>query len=96
MMSAAQQAADARTALDQAKQEWSSGLGVRPGDGILLEDMAGGAASLAELQPTLEACDLSLREARGVLDRLIAAGLIEPLESAGAAAADRWSPPSTY
>jgi hypothetical protein len=96
MMSAAQQAPDARTALEQAKQEWATGLGVRSGDGILLEDMAGGAASLAELQPTLEACDLSLREARGVLDRLIAGGLIEALESAGATTQDRWSPPSTY
>jgi hypothetical protein len=96
MMSAAQQTTDARTALDQAKREWSGDLGVRPGDGILLEDMAGGAVSLAELQPTLEACDLSLREARGVIDRLVAAGLIEPLESAGAATPDRWTPPSTY
>ena len=96
MMSAAQQAPDARIALDQAKQEWASGLNLRTGDGILLEEMAGGAASLAELQPTLDACDLSLREARGVLDRLIAAGLIESLEATVAPTPDRWSPPSTY
>lgn len=94
MMAAAQQAPDARTALDRAKQEWAASLNVRSGDGILLEDMAGGAVSLAELQPTLEACDLTLREARGVLDRLIAAKLIEPLESAGATTHERWSPPS--
>jgi hypothetical protein len=94
MMSAAQQAHDARTALEQAKQEWATSLKIRSGDGILLEEMAGGAASLAELQPTLEACDLSLREARGVLDRLIAAGLIESLESTGATTTDRWSPPT--
>ncbi|HET9326863.1 MAG TPA: hypothetical protein VFQ05_08840 [Candidatus Eisenbacteria bacterium] len=94
MMAAAQQAPDARTALDRAKQEWAASLNVRSGDGILLEDMAGGALSLAELQPTLEACDLSLREARGVLDRLIAAKLIEPLEPTGATTHERWSPPS--
>ena len=47
-----------------------------------------------ELQPTLEACDLSLREARGVLDRLIAAGLIEALEANGVSKNDRWNPPS--
>ena len=94
MMTTAQQAEDARTALEQAKQTWASSLGVRSGDGILLEDMAGGAASLAELQPTLEACDLTLRDARGVLDRLIAAGLIEPIEPAAAVATDRWGPPS--
>ncbi len=95
MMSAAQQAEDARTALDQAKQSWATSLGLRTGDGILLEEMAGGALSLAELQPTLEACDLSLREARGVLDRLIAAGLIEPLDGNRAGSDDRWSPPSS-
>jgi hypothetical protein len=91
MMSTAQRAQDARVALDQAKQEWATSLGVRSGDGILLEDLAGGAGSLADLQPTLEACNLTLREARGVLDRLIAAGLIESLEGV---AQDRWSPPS--
>jgi len=94
MMSAAQQADDARSALERAKQEWATSLGVRPGDGILLEEMAGGAASLAELQPTLEACDLSLRDARGVLDRLVAGGLIESLESGGAAVNERWGPRS--
>jgi len=92
MMSAAQRAQDARVALDEAKQEWASSLGVRSGDGILLEEMAGGAVSLADLQPTLEACNLTLREARGVLDRLIAAGLIEPLEGI---TQDRWSPRSS-
>jgi hypothetical protein len=94
MMTSAQQAADARSALDQAKQDWASTHGVRSGDGILLEEMAGGASSLAELQPTLEACDLTLREARGVLDRLIAAGLIEALEANGVSKNDRWNPPS--
>jgi len=40
-MAAAQQAQDARTALEQAKQEWAASLKVRTGDGILLEEMAG-------------------------------------------------------
>ncbi len=52
-------------------------------DGILLEDLAAGCASLAELQKTLEACNLTLREARGTLDRLVLARLIEPLEVPG-------------
>lgn len=76
----AQRSDDPRAALDRAKEQWSSRHGLRPGDGILLEDMAAGATCLAELQPTLEACDLSLREARGVLDRLLAARLVESLE----------------
>ena len=92
MMSTAQQSEDARVALEEAKQTWASGVGVRTGDGILLEEMAAGAETLAELQPTLEACDLSLRDARGVLDRLISAGLIEPLESNGGLTPDRPRP----
>jgi hypothetical protein len=87
---AAQRAEDARAAMERAKQDWAAQHGCRSGDGILLEDMVAGATSLGELQPTLEACDLSLREARGVLDRLVAARLIEPLEPA--AAANPWRP----
>jgi hypothetical protein len=79
-MAAAQQDGDIRAALERAKQEWATRLMLRPGDGILIDEMAAGATSLTDLQPTLEACDLSLRDARGVLDRLVAAGLIEPLE----------------
>jgi len=76
----AQSAANARGALERAKSEWAAALNLRPGDGILLEEMSTGATSLADLQPTLEACDLTLRDARGVIDRLVASRLIEPLE----------------
>jgi hypothetical protein len=81
-MQAAQAAADARAELDAAKARWAGGLGLRPIDGILLEDLAAGRLSLAELQPTLEACNLSLREARGTIDRLVAARLIQPHDAA--------------
>jgi len=95
MMTTAQQADDPRAALERTKQEWASEFRVRSGDGILLEELATGATTLAELQPTLEACDLSLRDARGVLDRLVAAGLIESLEPLGAAGPLRPSPRGT-
>ena len=81
-MQMAQAAEDARRELDAAKEQWAGGLGLRPMDGILLEDLAAGRLSLAELQPTLEACNLSLREARGTIDRLVAARLIEPHDAA--------------
>ena len=81
-MQAAQATDDARRELDVAKERWAGGLGLRPIDGILLEDLAAGRLSLAELQPTLEACNLSLREARGTIDRLVAARLIEPHDAA--------------
>src|SRR5262245_7385321 len=81
----AQQGSDPRQALDRAKTEWASALKLRASDGILLEDLAAGRTSLAEMQETLDACSLTLREARGTLDRLVAAGLIEPLETPGVA-----------
>ena len=83
-MERAQQGPDPRAALDRAKREWAASLALRPGDGILLEEMVGGRTSLAELQETLEALGTSLREARGTLDRLVAGGLIEPLQAATA------------
>ena len=79
---AAQQDASPRTALDQAKQEWAEGLKLRPPDGIVLEDLVSGHTTLSEMQETLDACGLTLRDARGALDRLKAAQLVEPLESA--------------
>ncbi|MBI1797077.1 MAG: hypothetical protein HYR74_08505 [Candidatus Eisenbacteria bacterium] len=79
---AAQQGASPRAALDQAKQEWADGLKLRSADGIVLEDLVAGHGSLAEMQETLDACGLTLRDARGTLDRLKAAQLIEPLEAA--------------
>jgi len=79
---AAQSSPDPRQELERAKREWAQRLALRPADGILLEDLAGGLNSLAELQPTLQACGLTLREARGTLDRLVAARLIEPLDAA--------------
>ncbi|HEY3216402.1 MAG TPA: hypothetical protein VGK93_07910 [Candidatus Eisenbacteria bacterium] len=80
----AQEANDPRAELERAKGTWAVGLGLRPVDGILLEDLADGRTSLAELRDTMEAVDLTLREARGILDRLIKAQLIEPLEPAEA------------
>jgi len=85
---AAQQARDPRQELDRAKEEWARGLGLRPVDGILLEDFAAGHTRLAEMKKTLEACDMSLRDARGTLDRLTSAGLIAPQEKPGVAGPD--------
>ncbi len=81
----AQQANEPRPALDRAKSEWAEGLKLRASDGILLEDLATGHTSLAEMQETLDACSLTLRDARGTIDRLVAAGLIEALETPGVA-----------
>lgn len=79
---AAQRGSDPRAEMDRAKQAWADQYRLRPPDGILLEDLCAGRTTLAELQPTLAACDMTLREARGSLDRLLAAGLIEAQEPA--------------
>lgn len=78
---AAQQSASQRAELDRAKQAWADGLKLRPMDGIVLEELAAGHACLAEMKETLDSCGLTLREARGALDRLKAAQLIEPVET---------------
>ena len=84
LVSAAQASVDARLEIDRVKLAWASGLGLRSEDGILLEEMAGGTTTLAGLQSTMEACNLSLRDARGVIDRLVAAGLIVSADAGGA------------
>lgn len=76
----AQAGANQRATLDQAKLDWAESLKLRVSDGIILEDLFAGRACLAEMQDTLAACDLTLREARGALDRMLAAGLIESLD----------------
>lgn len=76
----AQSGANQRADLDQAKAAWAEGLKLRVSDGIILEDLFAGRSCIAEMQDTLAACDLTLREARGALDRMLAAGLIESLD----------------
>lgn len=76
----AQNGSDPRTQLDQAKQVWADELKLRANDVIVLEELAVGAACLTDMTPALESVGLQLRDARGALDRLIAAGLIESLD----------------
>ena len=78
---AAQQSASPRAELDRAKQAWADGLKLRPMDGIVLDELVAGRTSLAEMKEALDSCGLTLREARGAIDRMRAAQLIEPVES---------------
>ncbi len=79
-MEEAQRSDNPRSALEVAKQSWAEEYRLKPEDGIVLDDMVAGNTSLSELHATLEACNLTLRDARGSLDRMRAAGLVEPLE----------------
>ncbi|MGH7730159.1 MAG: hypothetical protein ACRENJ_02815 [Candidatus Eiseniibacteriota bacterium] len=78
---AAQQSESPRAALDRAKQEWADGLKLRPMDGIVLDELVAGRTCLAEMKETLDSCGLTLREARGAIDRMRAAQLVEPVET---------------
>jgi len=84
-VAAAQRSASPRSELDRAKRSWADVLGVRPGDGILLEEVADGCLCLADMHETLEAVGLTLREARGTLDRLKATGLVDAVGGPGPA-----------
>jgi hypothetical protein len=77
----AQQSSSPRTELDRAKQAWADGLKLRPMDGIVLDELVAGRMCLADMKETLESCGLTLREARGAIDRLKAAQMVEPVES---------------
>ena len=77
---AAQQSAEQRTELESAKLAWAEALKLRPMDGIVLDEMVAGRNCLAEMKETLDACGITLRDARGAIDRLQAAHLIDPVE----------------
>ncbi|NOT34420.1 MAG: hypothetical protein HOP12_09650 [Candidatus Eisenbacteria bacterium] len=76
----AQDASNPREALDGAKTAWAEPFKLRTSDGIVLEDLVSGRTCLADIAETLAACDLTLREARGAIDRLLAASLIESVD----------------
>jgi len=76
----AQQSADPRSELEAAKKTWADQFKLRPSDGIILDELSEGRITLADMADALAACDLTLRDARGAIDRLLAAGLIESLE----------------
>ena len=78
---AAQLSPTPRSELDRAKQTWADGLGLRPMDGIVLDELVAGRTCLAEMKEPLESCALPRRDARGAVDRLRAAQLIEPVET---------------
>ena len=80
VVSTAQGGPDQRVELERVKQVWAEELKLRENDLIILEELAVGAACLADMKPALESLGLALRDARGAIDRLISAGLVESLD----------------
>lgn len=69
---------EGRPALDRTELEWATPLGVLPQDGICLEELAGGARSVAQLAESLADCGATKPEVQATIDRLFKAGLLEP------------------
>ncbi|HSN92787.1 MAG TPA: hypothetical protein VLS93_16260 [Anaeromyxobacteraceae bacterium] len=68
-----------RAALDAALETWARPHGIRPGDGVVLGELRAERRGLAELARVLEGCGIGPREVREAIDRLVAAGLVEPV-----------------
>jgi hypothetical protein len=76
----AQNSPDPRVQLEAAKKTWADQFKLRPSDGIILDELSKGGITLADMSDALASCDLTLRDARGAIDRLLAAALIQSLE----------------
>jgi hypothetical protein len=68
-----------RAALDAALDAWARPHGIRPGDGVVLGEIRRERRGLADLASALEGCGIEAREVREAVDRLVAAGLVDPV-----------------
>ena len=68
-----------RAALDAALDAWARPHGVRPGDGVVLGELRAERRGLADLARALEGCGIEPSEVREAVDRLVAAGLVDPV-----------------
>lgn len=76
-----------RTTLDAALAAWATPFGLQAGDGLLLSELRGQRRSLADLVEALESSGIEPAEVRSAVDRLVRAGLAEPVMAASPAAA---------
>ncbi len=76
-----------REALDAAERRWATPLGLAPGDGVVLMELRPGRLSIADLCRSLDACGTTSAEIRQAIDRLVDAGLVDPLRAPSQAAA---------
>ncbi len=67
-----------RSALEAAQGSWARGLGVAPGDGVVLSELRSGRRTIAEIANALEGCGTTPAEVKQAVDRLVGAGVIEP------------------
>jgi len=73
-----------RSSLDAALLAWAAPFGVRPGDGLLLSELRGQQRGLNDLVLALETSGIEPADVKASVDRLVHAGLAEPVISATA------------
>ena len=71
--------ASGRAALEAAVANWAVPYGVRPGDGVVLGELRSERRGLSDLASKLEECGIEAAEVRTAVDRLVSAGLVEPI-----------------
>jgi hypothetical protein len=71
-----------RTTLDASLVAWAAPYGLQPGDGLLLSELRGQRRSLNELVEAMQSSGIEPAEVKSSLDRLVKAGLAEPVAPA--------------
>ena len=74
-----------RSSLDAALAAWAAPFGVQPGDGLLLSELRGQRRGLGELVQALEPSGIEAGDVKAAVDRLVQAGLAEPVTAPAAA-----------
>jgi len=75
-----------RDALTLAEKRWADGLGLSPGDGVVMAEIRPGRRSFADLGQALQDCGTVPAQIRESVDRLVERGFVEPLPLPGASA----------
>lgn len=75
-----------RAALQAALDAWASPLTVLAGDGVLLAELRGQKKGLNDLSRALEGTGIEAGEVKAAVDRLVLAGLAQPVPLASQAA----------
>jgi hypothetical protein len=74
-----------RASLQSALAAWAGSLGVQGGDGLLLVELRGQKKGLNDLARALEDAGIEAAEVKAAVDRLVVAGLAQPVPLASQA-----------